>query len=179
VVVLGFGESGSNDSVFISMDNSTPATVNLSVGDWFYRQSPIGFDLEAGFHTLLIKSREDGALVDRFVVYPSASIPDSVRFSETWTLPDTPECGDGAGEPAVPAAVTSLAAERTGDDVALAWSGSRLADSYTVLRDGAVVASGVTATTWTDPSPGEQSAEYVVVATNAVGDSPPSEAASA
>lgn len=175
VAVLGFGESGSNDSVFISMDNSPPATVNLSVGDWFYRQSPIGFDLEAGFHTLLIKSREDGAMVDRFVAYPSASIPDDVRFSPAWTLPDTPECGDGSGAPAAPEAVSSLVAERVGDEVRLTWSGSRLAASYTVLRDGSVVAEGVTVTGWTDPSPGSGSTQYVVVATNAVGDSPPSD----
>ncbi|MPZ25001.1 MAG: hypothetical protein GEV12_00740 [Micromonosporaceae bacterium] len=175
VVVLGFGESGSNDSVFVSMDDSTPATVNLSVGDWFYRQSAIGFDLEPGFHTLLVKSREDGALVDRFVVYPSASIPDEVRFSPVWTLPDTPECGDGAAAPAAPEAVTSVAAERDGDQLTLRWSGSRLAASYTVSRDGSVVATGVTSTDWTDPSPGPVGADYVIVATNPVGDSPPSD----
>ncbi|NED94313.1 hypothetical protein G1H11_03205 [Phytoactinopolyspora alkaliphila] len=173
VAVLGYGESGSNDSVHLSVDDSTPTTVNLSVGEWFYRQSPIGFDLEEGFHTLLISSREDGARVDRFVIYPASGIPDSVRFSETWTLPSDPGCGDGAGEPSVPEAVTSSTATVTNDGVRLAWSGSRLAESYTVLRDGDVVATGLTATRWTD-SGTSGTASYSIIASNAVGESPPS-----
>lgn len=71
--------------------------------------------------------------------------------------------------------MTSLVAQRDGDEVALSWSGSRLADSYTVLRDGSVVVTEVTATTWTDPSAGDGVASYRIVATNAVGDAPPSD----
>lgn len=97
VVVLGSGESGSNDSIYVSVDNGPPATVNLPVGSWGYRQSPIGFDLSPGFHTLLLKAREDGAMVDRFVIYPSDSIPDDVRFTDQPTQPTDPDCGDGSG----------------------------------------------------------------------------------
>lgn len=175
VVVLGWGESGSNDSVYVSVDNGPNTTINLPTDGFGYRQSPVGFDLEEGFHTVLIKSREDGAQADRFVVYPEASIPDEVRFSETWTLPVDPECGAGTEPPVAPDAVTSLAAATSDEGVTLTWSGSRRAATYSVVRDGVEIASGVTATTWTDSSPGTGTVTYVVVASNAAGDAPPSE----
>lgn len=174
VAALGYGESGSTDSVFVSVDDNAPMTVNLSVGDWFYRQSPIGVDLTAGFHTLRIAAREDGAMVDRFVLYPASSIPDSVRYADSWTLPVDPECGDGTGEPAAPEAVTSVDAVRTGDDVHVRWASSRLAASYTVVRDGTVVATDLTTTDWADAS-APDGASYAVIAVNSAGTAAPSD----
>jgi hypothetical protein len=167
VQVLGHGFDGSSDSVFVSVDDGRNTTFNLSVGEWSYRQSAIGFELGGGFHTLLVKAREDGALVDRVVVYPASSIPNSVRFAEAWTVPRTPECGSGTGEPAAPEPVSSVRVQKVDDTDVVTWPVSRLAESYTVWLDGVAVAENVTTNSWTGPRTTDGS--YAVIAENAVG----------
>jgi fibronectin type 3 domain-containing protein len=148
--VLGYGASGSNDSVTVAVDDESPFTMNLGTGEWSYRQSPRAIDLGEGSHTLRILSREDGAEVDRFVLWPSSSIPQSTKTAPAFDVAANPECGGGSEAPAAPDPVGALEAEVADGGVDLTWSISRLATSHRIIRNGETVEEVTGDSRWRD-----------------------------
>lgn len=75
------------------------------------------------------------------------------------------------GPPTAPSAVTgSVVCSGTSAKVHLAWSGATNATSYSVLRDGNVIASGITAVTYDDANvTNGQTHSYVIRSVNAAG----------
>jgi hypothetical protein len=72
------GATSSDDSLFISMNNSTASfqQINPPVGTALgWVRSASTFALSAGTHIVSLWMREDGAIVDKFVVSSSATLP--------------------------------------------------------------------------------------------------------
>ena len=149
-----------DDSFWVKMDNGSAIKWNEIPlgGSWHWvlvkaegATNPATFSLSAGAHTLRVAYREDGTRLDAVVVTSDNA------FDPTATL---------AGAPATPILDPNFDAA-TSTTVMLSWNSVPGAQSYTVRREGNVVATGVTGHTFTSSTGGC----FTVVAVAATGTS--------
>jgi hypothetical protein len=149
-----------DDSFWVKMDNGSAIKWNeIPLGSsWHWvlvkaegASNPATFSLSAGAHTLNIAYREDGTRLDAVVVTSDNA------FDPTATL---------TGAPATPILDGNFDAA-TSTTVMVSWNAVPGAQSYTVRREGNIVATGVTGHTFTSSTGGC----YSVVAVASTGTS--------
>ena len=98
VWVRGLGLSSSQDSVWVGVDgdNSALLLISLTRDDWGWETSTEQLKVLAGVHTINVWMREDGAIVDRLLLTPLASVPSADGPAES------PRGGGGSGGSPLP-----------------------------------------------------------------------------
>jgi len=107
VWIRGLGLSGSRDSVWIGVDGNDGAARDVSVSRGSYGWTTSGqVSLSAGVHTINLWMREDGAIVDRLLLTPLATVPSGDGPAESTR-------GGGGGPPANVAPVLAPIGDRS------------------------------------------------------------------
>jgi hypothetical protein len=76
VHIRDYGATSNDDSVYVSIDNSTTVSQVVSAGrtlDW--KSSPATLTLSSGLHTITVWDREDGVEIDKIVLNTSSTAP--------------------------------------------------------------------------------------------------------
>lgn len=185
--VRGIGPAGGDDSIHAGLNGAAIATsdrITSFATGWTWKNTtmdgPVAtIDIpSAGVHTINLWMREDGVIIDKFMLTVNAG------FTPSGTGPAESPRGGGALPPAAP---TGLAATTVStSQINLVWSASAGAQSYNVKRATtsggpyATVATGIPATSYNDTGlSGATTYYYVVAAVNAAGESANSAEASA
>jgi hypothetical protein len=167
----------SSDSFWISVDGGpdTQLTIPAQVG-WTWASLGSALTLSSGTHTLKVKVREDGVLLDKLLLTASAAfVPQG--------LGNTALACNGSSGLVRPQGVTATAGD---GQVSLSWTASSGATSYTVKGGTAsgvydlFTQTGITGTSYTRTGLANGSQVFLVVsASNAGGESPDSAEVSA
>ncbi len=164
---LANGPDGGSDSFWLSADGLADVQLDLPAATWgWVRTTAASLNLATGKHTLKIKVREDGALLDKILLTKDGA------FTPTG-LGGTALACNGLFAP------TGLMATPGNGSVALSWNPVVGATSYTVKRSTTsgsgymTVQSGITATTFNNMGLTNGTPYFFVVsASNAVSESP-------
>jgi hypothetical protein len=174
--LLANGPDSGSDSLWFSLDGGPDTAVTTTSG-WGWVTSPAPVAISTGNHTLKLKVREDGVLIDK------ALLTRATAFTPT-NLGNTALACNGAAGLVKP---TGVAATPGDSQVQLAWNPVSGASSYTVkigTTSGGpydfFTQAGVTGTTFTTTGLTNGTTYYFVVsASNAAGESPDSSQVSA
>lgn len=76
IYLLSQGPDGSSDSFNVAVDSGSNYQVTTgSAGSWAWKKPSSSISLSTGSHTLYIKVREDGAMVDKIALTKTSSTP--------------------------------------------------------------------------------------------------------
>ncbi|OCT16663.1 hypothetical protein A8709_08295 [Paenibacillus pectinilyticus] len=76
IYLLSTGPDGSSDSFNVAVDSGSNYQVTTgSSGTWAWKKPSSSLSLSTGTHTLYIKVREDGAMVDKIAITKTSSTP--------------------------------------------------------------------------------------------------------
>jgi hypothetical protein len=76
IYLLSQGPDGSSDSFNVAVDSGSNYQVTTgSAGSWAWKKPSSSISLSTGTHTLYIKVREDGAMVDKIALSKTSSTP--------------------------------------------------------------------------------------------------------
>jgi hypothetical protein len=174
--MLANGPDTGSDSFWFSVDGGPDLRVNLPANVWGW-VSPGTVSITTGTHTIKVKVREDGALVDKILLTKNTT------FTPTGLGGAALSCGVQTP----PAAPTGLTATPGDGQVALSWNAVAGATSYTVkmglqtggpyttFQQGGIAGTSFTKTGLTNGT----TYFFVVSASNGAGEGPDSTEASA
>jgi fibronectin type 3 domain-containing protein len=127
VWALANGPDTSSDTMWVSLDGNADQQLTLPtpVNTWgWVKLSTTALNMPAGAHTLKVKVREDGALIDKLLLTQSSTLTPSGITNPALIC----------NQPAPPPAPGGLVANPGNNQVSLMWNTAPTATSYTLKR---------------------------------------------